>query len=80
MPSEDTSPPLAPHMRHNEQLEEWNREDLGQMLSLGLLQLYPGLWLSTLAWLASASMALGCLGQDELLQLAAAQSRHQAVI
>lgn len=78
VPGEDISPPPAPHMRHHEQLEEWGREELGGMSSFGVLQLYPGFWLSTLAQLASAPMALGCLGPDQLLQLAAAQSRHHS--
>lgn len=72
LPGEDISPPLAPQMRHHEQLEEWGREELGGMSSPGILQFYPDFWLSTLARLASASVALGCLGPDRLLQLAAA--------
>lgn len=48
------------------------------MLSPGILQLYLGFRLSTPARLASASMVLGCLGPHQLLQLAAARSRHHS--
>lgn len=48
------------------------------MSSLGILQLFPGFWLSMPAWLVSAPMALERLGPDRLLRLAAAPSRHRS--